>query len=145
MQPLDLKKYVLADLSVLQSAHPEHEIAKLDLSPLQGVETAYEATGNIACAVIWARVQARLIDRNMHFQADTWGGGSPGGGALFGHIYTDNVDELLQNTSKVLVYACAAYTAFVFQNRVERVLGHFQAGSVSTVAGFFKGDGRWHD
>jgi hypothetical protein len=83
------------------------------------------------------------ITNGKSFNGTSWGIAFPGGGALFGDVYTDNIALLYSNTTNFAFTATPLYTAFYFKDANGNVLGHFQAGSVSTVAGAGGGDGSW--
>ncbi len=104
--------------------------------------TAYPATGSVASIVIWMRWQVQ-VTKGKQFNGDSWGIAFPGGGALFGDVYTDDIGALYANTATFAFTATPVYTALYFYDSNHNLLGSFQAGSVSTVTGTGGGNGSW--
>lgn len=103
--------------------------------------TAYPATGSVASVVFWMKWQVQCQGKT--FNGDSWGIAFPGGGALFGDVYTDNLNALFANTRSFAFTATPVYTAVYFFDGSSNLLGTFQAGSVSTVTGTGGGSGSW--
>lgn len=137
-------------------AHFAGKIADTELeSQLQGIEkitadqlkaaTAYSANGSLASLVVYVKAQCN-INGGKSFNGSAWGASFPGGGALFGDVYlADGVtlDQLYSKTGSFKFTATPVYTAFYFYDGNDKLLGHFQAGSVSTVTGVGGGAGNW--
>lgn len=120
--------------------------AKTDqiIEDLLAGDTAYAADGAIVSGVFW--VQVTVNDWDGQPKSYTGEGGgifTPGGGALIGAVYTDDLDGLLANTTRFEVNAAAAYTSIVFFDDDSNCLGSYQSGSVSTVVGIGGGKGSW--
>ena len=111
--------------------------------PLSAAATSsYGANGSLASLVIYMKAQCN-VDNGKTFDGDSWGIAFPGGGALFGDVYTDDIDGLYANTHSFAFTATPVYTAFYFFDKHSNPLGSFQAGSVSTVGGTGGGKGHW--
>ena len=108
--------------------------------------TAHGAKGALASLIFYVKGQC-TINGGKSFNGTAYGVSFPGGGALFGDVYlTDaapTLDQLYKKTTNWAFTAQIAYTAFYFFDSKETLLGHFQAGSVSTVAGSGAGSGSW--
>jgi hypothetical protein len=104
--------------------------------------TSYPANGSIASIVFWTQVSCDVTG-GKSFLGKAWGIGTPGGGALIGDVYTDDINKLYADTTDFIVTPLPVYTAIYFKDKNGSLLGHFQAGSVSTVAGTFGGSGKW--
>lgn len=107
--------------------------------------TAYSANGSLASLIFYVKAQCH-INGGKTFDGSAWGVSFPGGGALFGDVYlADNVtlEQLYSKTGSFKYYGTPVYTAFYFYDSKDNLLGHFQAGSVSTVVGGGGGAGRW--
>jgi len=107
--------------------------------------TSYAANGSIASLIFYQRCQCS-IKTGKTFDGHTWGFAVPGGGALIGDVYLANgnsLDSLYAHTSNFTITATPVYTAFYFKDHSGNLLGHFQAGSISTVAGAGGGSGSW--
>lgn len=124
-------------------------------SSLQGIEkitatqlkaaTAHSANGSLASLILYVKAQCN-INGGKSFNGSAWGASFPGGGALFGDVYlADGVslDQLYSKTGSFKFTATPVYTAFYFYDSKDKLLGHFQAGSVSTVTGVGGGAGGW--
>jgi Rhodococcus equi virulence-associated protein len=104
--------------------------------------TAYAANGSIASAVIYQWCNC-AVSNGKTFSGKSWGISFPGGGALFGTVYTSNINNLYSQTTSFAFTGTAVYTAFYFYDDNHNLLGTFQAGSVSTVSGTGGGSGSW--
>lgn len=105
--------------------------------------SSYPANGSIASVVIWMKCQCTIKNDGKTFDGDSWGISFPGGGALFGDVYTSDLSALFANTKTFALAATSVYTSFTFFDGHANALGSFQAGSVSTVNGTGGGDGSW--
>lgn len=106
--------------------------------------SSYPANGSIASAVIWMKCQCVITSPGgKTFNGSSWGISFPGGGALFGDVYTSDLDALYANTKSFALAATPVYTSFTFFDGSSNALGSFQAGSVSTVSGTGGGSGSW--
>ncbi len=107
-------------------------------------DTAYAADGAIVSGVFWVQVTVNDWDgQSKSYTGEGGGVFTPGGGALIGAVYTDDLDGLLANTTRFEVNAAAAYTSIVFFDDDSNCLGSYQSGSVSTVVGIGGGKGSW--
>lgn len=104
--------------------------------------SSYSANGSIASAIFYLKVQVK-VSGGKTFNGDAGGVATPGGGALFGDVYTDDINALYANTKSFELNAAAAYTSVLFFDGSSNLLGNFQSGSVSTVIGVFGGSGSW--
>ena len=107
--------------------------------------TAYGANGSLASLVFYVKAQCN-INGGKSFNGSAWGVSFPGGGALFGDVYlagASSLNDLYARTTSFTFTATPVYTAFYFHDSKDNLLGHFQAGSVSTVTGTGGGSGSW--
>ena len=113
--------------------------------PMLKAATAYGANGSLASLVFYVKAQCNITGGKT-FDGSAWGVAFPGGGALFGDVYlagASSLNDLYARTSSFTFTATPVYTAFYFFDSSNTLLGHFQAGSVSTVAGTGGGSGSW--
>jgi hypothetical protein len=107
-------------------------------------DTAYATDGAIVSGVFWVEVRVNSWDgQDLQYTGEGGGVFTPGGGALIGAVYTDDLPGLLANTTRFEVNAAAAYTSIVFFDDDSNCLGSYQSGSVSTVVGIGGGKGTW--
>lgn len=140
----DFKKHFTGNLSEDAVRHMVESLEKITESQLKSA-TAYPANGSLASLLLYVKAQCN-ISGGKTFNGSAWGASFPGGGALFGDVYLVNastLDELYSRTTTFAFTATPVYTAFYFGDSRETLLGHFQAGSVSTVTGAGKGSGSW--
>ena len=128
----------------LVSAHGKLDQDKLDavVASLKSVATAYPATGSVASLIFYLRFQVNVTN-GKSFNGDAGGLSSPGGGALFGDVYTDDIDRLYRDTVSFEFQGTPVYLSILFFDGNSNLLGHFQAGAVSTVTGIGGGTGKW--
>ena len=108
--------------------------------------TSVSANGSLASLVFYVKAQCN-VNGGKSFNGSAWGVSFPGGGALFGDVYlseaSSSLDDLYKRTTSFTFTATPVYTAFYFWDSKNTLLGHFQAGSVSTVTGTGGGSGSW--
>ncbi|MGH2665554.1 VapA/VapB family virulence-associated protein [Flavobacterium sp.] len=104
--------------------------------------TSYPATGSVVSMIFFLKFQV-TVDGGETFNGKGGGISSPGGGALFGDVYTDDINLLYANTQSMQFNCAFAYTSILFFDGSSNLLGSFQSGSVSTVAGIGGGTGSW--
>jgi len=104
--------------------------------------TSYPATGSIASLLFGMHLTC-TITGGKEFSG--WSGGiaTPGGGWADGDVYTDNINELYQYTTQYSFVATAVYLNIIWYNAQNQVLGNFESGTVSIVAGTGAGTGSW--
>ena len=93
------------------------------------------ANAQIEDPVKWSYTAKKLADKSfeLHIAANlekNW------------HIYAQDAGDGPEPTSFTFT-ATPVYTAFYFLDSGSTLLGHFQAGSVSTVIGGGGGSGKW--
>lgn len=111
-------------------------------SQQQDMATAYSAVGGVTSFVFYQRVTVS-INEGKSFQGNAGGLSTFGPGTLFGHVYTDDLDELYKHTVSFQYTATPIYVCVVFFNKKSQLLGHFQAAAVSAVTGVGGGSGKW--
>jgi hypothetical protein len=104
--------------------------------------TAYPATGSVASLLFYLQFQV-VINGGKTFDGKAGGISTPGGGALFGDVYTDDVNRLYSNTASFQFNATPVYVNINFFDRHSSFLGHLQSGGISTVLGTGGGSGGW--
>ncbi|MBL0888741.1 VapA/VapB family virulence-associated protein [Myceligenerans indicum] len=119
--------------------------AKIDAAVrlIRATSTSYPADGSLASMIFYLKVWVNIKNGGKEFEGDCGGVGTPGGGALFGDVYTDDLNRLYAETETFELNAASVYTSIVFFDGDGNALGNFQSGSVSTVAGIFGGKGSW--
>ncbi|MCK8495194.1 VapA/VapB family virulence-associated protein [Spirosoma sp. RP8] len=102
----------------------------------------YPATGSVASMIFYLKFRVDVTN-GKSFEGNAGGVSSPGGGALFGDVYTDDIDRLYRDTVSFQFNATPVYTNLNFFDSHSNFLGSFQSGSVSTVLGTGGGKGSW--
>jgi hypothetical protein len=140
----DFKQHFTGKLSEDAVKSAVEIIGKITETELKSA-TAYPANGSLASLIFYVKAQCN-INGGKSFNGNAWGISFPGGGALFGDVYlagAATLDELYGRTTSFTFTATPVYTAFYFFDSGSTLLGHFQAGSVSTVTGTGGGSGNW--
>lgn len=134
----------LAD-GFVRHAHGRLEQDKVDaaVAALLAADTSYPANGSVASFVFYLQFQVTIKDGGKTFDGKAGGLTTPGGGALFGDVYTDDLNRLYAATQSFEFQATSVYTSLLFFDGSSNLLGHFQSGSVSTVNGVGGGAGGW--
>lgn len=97
----------------------------------------------MASLIFYLKFQVNITNGKT-FDGHAGGASSPGGGALFGHVYTDDLDRLYRDTVSFEFQATPVYLSILYFDSHSKLLGHFQSGAVSIVTGIGGGKGKWH-
>jgi hypothetical protein len=111
-------------------------------SILTASTTSYAATGSVASLLFYLQFQVN-IKAGKSFNGKAGGISTPGGGALFGDVYTDDIDRLYSSTTSFQFNATPVYLNINFFDGHSNFLGHLQSGGISTVLGVGGGSGNW--
>ncbi|MCG6658011.1 VapA/VapB family virulence-associated protein [Halomonas campisalis] len=141
--PHDIDKQLIAhDFRVAMHGKLEPEQIDDAVEALVTSEKAYGATGSVASLIFYLQFQVNITDGKT-FDGHAGGASSPGGGALFGHVYTNDLDRLYRDTVSFEFQSTPVYLSVLFFDRHSKLLGHFQSGAVSIVTGIGGGKGSW--
>lgn len=136
------KKLIAHDFRVAMHEKLEPEQIDNVADALMASAKAYPATGNVASLIFYLKFQVSITDGKT-FDGHAGGASSPGGGALFGHVYTDDLERLYRDTVSFEFQGTPVYLSILFFDGNSNLLGHFQSGAVSTVIGVGGGKGDW--
>lgn len=109
------------------------------------VTEVYPAHGAVVSMIFYFKVQVSIDDTDDVFNGSGGGVSTPGGGALIGDVYTDDLDILLANTVSFECNMTSVYTSVLFFDSDSNLLGNFEAGSISTTNGIMGGEGSWSE
>lgn len=120
------------------------EQSKIDaaVQKIKSTTTAYAAHGSVASMIFYFKCQVGNNDGKT-FDGNGGGGMTPGGAALFGNVYTDDIDRLYSATVSFAAEFTPAYGSVQFFDANHNLLGHFQSGGIGTVTGAGGGTGSW--
>ena len=126
------------------SVHGKLEQSKVDaaVAALAAATTTYPANGSVASLIFYLRFKVD-VKGGKSFTGNAGGITTPGGGALFGDVYTDDINKLYSNTVSFEFQGTPLYLSILFFDESSNLLGHFQSGAVSTVLGIGGGSGTW--
>ena len=131
--------FVEAHHHMLEAEHLDAIVEKLT-----SVTQKYPATGTSLGVIFYARYTVNVKGSGgKSFEGNGGGIAGIGGGALIGDVYTDDLDRLYRDTVSFEYNSAFAYTSVLFFDKNSQLLGHFQSGSVSTLAGVGGGQGKW--
>ena len=118
--------------------------AQLDaaVTSLSAATASYGANGSVASMIFYLKFQVNVTG-GKSFNGNAGGISSPGGGALFGDIYTDDINRLYSSTHSFQFNATPVYLNINFFDGNSNFLGSFQSGGISTVLGTGGGTGSW--
>ncbi|HEY0737665.1 MAG TPA: VapA/VapB family virulence-associated protein [Herpetosiphonaceae bacterium] len=128
----------------LVAMHGKLEQEKIDaaVTALKATTAKYPATGSVASLIFYLKFQVNITGGKT-FDGNAGGASSPGGGALFGDVYTDDINRLYRDTVSFEFNATPVYLSILFFDGNSNLLGHFQSGALSTVLGIGGGKGEW--
>lgn len=126
------------------ATHGKLEQEKIDAATaaIKATTSKYGASGSVASMVFYLKFQVN-VNGGKSFNGNAGGLSSPGGGALFGDVYTDDINRLYRDTVSFEFNATPVYLSILFFDGNSNLLGHFQSGAISTVLGIGGGKGEW--
>jgi hypothetical protein len=136
------KETIANDFSSRMEGKLDQEKIDAAARSIQADTGSYPAHGSVASFIFYLKFGVTVTDGKT-FDGDAGGATTPGGGALFGDVYTDDLNALYSNTVSFEFNATPVYTSLLFFDGNSNLLGHFQAGAVSTIAGVGGGTGSW--
>jgi Rhodococcus equi virulence-associated protein len=125
----------------MQGRLEPHQI-EAAVTMLNATDQKHPATGNIVSMIFYLQFHVD-ISGGKSFKGDAGGVAFPGAGALFGDVYTTDLERLYRDTHAFEFQATPVYTSLLFFDGHSNLLGHFQAGAVSIVTGIGGGSGKW--
>jgi hypothetical protein len=134
---------IAADFATRMQGKMDTETINNSVASLKATTQAYPATGSVASLIFYLKFQVSVKNGGKTFNGDAGGISSPGGGALFGDVYTDDINRLYRDTTAFEFQGTPVYLSILFFDKNSNLLGHFQAGAVSTVLGVGGGSGKW--
>ena len=120
---------------------PEEDIAEISQALVE-TTNRYPAKGNVVSMIFYQELHV-YVDNGKTFDGKAGGMTSPGAGALFGDVYTDDIDRLYSDTVSFEYQSTPVYFSVLFFDGNSKLLGHFQSGAVSVVTGIGGGAGSW--
>jgi hypothetical protein len=142
-KPIIDRKVIAEDFAARAAGKLEPEKIDSAVKTLLAATTTYPATGSVASFIFYLKFQVQVKNGGKTFDGNAGGLTTPGGGALIGDVYTDDINALYANTASFEFNATSVYTSLLYFDKNHNLLGHFQAGSVSTVNGIGGGSGAW--
>jgi Rhodococcus equi virulence-associated protein len=136
------KETIANDFSTKWEGKLDQEKIDAAVNKIQADVTSYPAQGALASMIFYVKCSV-TVDSGKTFDGNAGGAFTPGGGALFGDVYTDDINKLYGNTVSFQLTATPVYVYVLFFDGNSNLLGHFQSGAVSTVTGVGGGTGSW--
>ncbi|WGD37440.1 VapA/VapB family virulence-associated protein [Lysinibacter sp. HNR] len=114
----------------------------------QKFKETYNVTGNVASAIFYLQLGVQVQDGSgvvfETLKGNAGGIFTPGGGALVtGTLSTNDSERLFAHTVSFQITAAAAGFSVLFFDSSSNLLGHLEAGGVSTVVGVGGGTASW--
>ncbi|HXH96948.1 MAG TPA: VapA/VapB family virulence-associated protein [Gaiellaceae bacterium] len=139
---LATRELITRDFSSSMAEKLEPELIEEAVQRIRAATASYPATGSVVSFIFYLQFQV-TVKGGKTFNGKAGGVSTPGGGALIGDVYTDDLEALYANTVSFEFNATPVYTSLLFFDGSSKLLGHFQAGAVSIVAGLGGGSGDW--
>lgn len=146
LNPTHREKLIKKADEYLQSLATNYDAGKI-MSKTSGFKenaaNKYAANGSFVSAVFYYHFWVNLKDQNKQFNGNAGGIGAPGGGAMVGDVYTDDLDRLLKDTYSFQFGTTPLYFELTFFTKQSEYLGTFQAGGIGVTLGTGGGNGGW--
>ena len=145
MEGIELKNKIIEDLEKEHRGKTDDKILDDTLQKMRASNTAYYASGSIVSIFFYAKVTLDLDgkDRSGHFEGNSYGPCTVGGGKYWGDVYTDDIDKLFEKTDSFTVTSNNVYICVLFHDKDGTLLGHFQGGGFSISGSTCSGNGSW--
>ena len=139
------REAIAEDFKTAMAGKMDTDLINSAAESLLTTATRYPAVGSVASFIFYLQFQVTIKEPDGRtFDGKAGGVSTPGGGALFGDVYTDDLPRLYRETSRFEFQGTPVYLSILFFNDHSNLLGSFQAGAVSTVTGVGGGSGNWH-
>lgn len=139
--PIDRKVIAQGFEKQAKGKLPPQQIEEITRGIMADV-ASYPAHGSILGLFVYYRITVQ-VDGGKQAVGNAGGVGSVGGGALFGDVYTDDLNALYANSVSFAFEATPLYVSVQFFDSNGHLLGHFQSGAVSMVTGAGGGTISW--
>ena len=130
------------DFHVATEGKLEEKVISATKKSILATSSSYPAKGSVASFMFYLQFQVNVTN-GKSFNGKAGGISSPGGGALFGDVYTNDINKLYWDTVSFQFNWTPVYTSLIFFDKHSNALGTYQSGSVSTVLGTGGGSGKW--
>ena len=130
-------------LKSLREKYDANKITDQTASFKKEATNKYPAVGSFISAALYYHFWLNLKNQNNHFEGNAGGIGLPGGGAMVGDIYTDDLNRLLKDTDGFQFGTTPLYFEITFFSKQHDYLGTFQAGGIAVNLGTGGGNGSW--
>ncbi|GAA4390721.1 VapA/VapB family virulence-associated protein [Hymenobacter koreensis] len=104
--------------------------------------TTYPAKGNVVSMAFYLQFQVSVL-AGQTFEGKGGGISPPGASALYGEIFTNDLELLYRHTAGMQFHVASSYATVNFFDRHSNLLGSFCSSSVSMVQGTGGGYGKW--
>ncbi|MGX7666516.1 VapA/VapB family virulence-associated protein [Flavobacterium pedocola] len=137
------KEIVAHDFQSALHGKLDDSLIEAGKNKIMSTNTAYPANGSSVSMIFYLQFQVIIKNGGKTFNGKAGGISTPGGGALYGDVYTDDLNRLYSDTVSFQFTSTPVYLSIIFFDSNGNVLGTFQCGSVSTVTGVGGGSGSW--
>ncbi|HFK2635099.1 TPA: VapA/VapB family virulence-associated protein, partial [Escherichia coli] len=95
----NLRQQIMDDVQRRYGEYLDKDKVSCITSKIAAAENKYPAKTTLASAIFYIKVDTQITSEGgKHFSGNAGGLSSPGGGVLFGDLYTDDLDDLYTNT-----------------------------------------------
>ncbi|EEY7915203.1 VapA/VapB family virulence-associated protein [Salmonella enterica] len=140
----NLRSSIMDDVKAKYGEYlPKDQVSQI-LDKIASAENKYSAKTTLASAIFYIKVDTQITSEGgKHFSGNAGGLSSPGGGVLFGDLYTNDLEMLYKNTVSFQITMTPVFCSVLFFDSSSNLLGHFEGGGVSTISGVAGGTGSW--
>ncbi|EFU9193467.1 VapA/VapB family virulence-associated protein [Escherichia coli] len=140
----NLRSSIMDDVKAKYGEYlPIDQVSQI-LDKIASAENKYSAKTTLASAIFYIKVDTQITgEGGKHFSGNAGGLSSPGGGVLFGDLYTNDLEMLYKNTVSFQITMTPVFCSVLFFDSSSNLLGHFEGGGASTISGVAGGTGSW--
>ncbi|EMB0478163.1 VapA/VapB family virulence-associated protein, partial [Escherichia coli] len=125
----NLRSSIMDDVKAKYGEYlPKDQVSQI-LDKIASAENKYSAKTTLASAIFYIKVDTQITgEGGKHFSGNAGGLSSPGGGVLFGDLYTNDLEMLYKNTVSFQITMTPVFCSVLFFDSSSNLLGHFEGG-----------------
>lgn len=111
----NLRQQIMDDVQRRYGEYLDKDKVSCITSKIAAAENKYPAKTTLASAIFYIKVDTQITSEGgKHFSGNAGGLSSPGGGVLFGDLYTDDLDDLYTNTVSFQITMTLYFVVYCF-------------------------------
>lgn len=111
-----------------------NDVLRVNTKRSAGTVQRYQAHASLVAIIFWARIHVTVVGGKSVI-GDGGGVYTPGGGGIWGNLYTSDIERLYRDSYSYQMSATAFYMGINFFDGNSNYLGSFHGGGLGIVTG----------